>query len=31
MRIRGVECRGAFAEGFFSSKVVLDLAEGRDR
>ncbi len=27
MRIRGVECRSQYAEGFFSSKVVLDLAE----
>ncbi len=27
MRIRGVECRSPYAEGFFSSKVVLDLTE----
>ncbi|GAA2143004.1 PIG-L family deacetylase [Nocardioides koreensis] len=27
MRIRGVECRSQYAEGFFASKVVLDLTE----
>ena len=27
MRVRGVECRGRYAEAFFSSKVLLDLAE----
>ena len=26
MRVRGMECRSAFAEGFFASKVLLDLA-----
>lgn len=28
MRIRGMECRSRYAEGFFSSKVLLDLAGG---
>ena len=29
MRIRGVECRGRYAEAFFASKVLLDLTEPR--
>ncbi|MFC7360829.1 PIG-L deacetylase family protein [Nocardioides astragali] len=27
MRIRGVECRASYAEGFYTSKVLLDLSE----
>lgn len=30
MRIRGVECRSRYAEGFFSSKVLVDLTETDD-
>jgi hypothetical protein len=28
MRIRGVECRAPYAEGFYTSKVLLDLFGG---